>query len=397
MSDEVEVLEPNVAALAVRNTDATLVLPAAGGEALVRAFKAYQETCEALLDDSDYQTIKERGKESRFRKRSGWRKLAIAYAVTFEIVDHKIYPDPNEGPPEYAEFTVRATAPNGRFADGWGACSLDERCCDQGCAKTFWKDGQKVEHDHCPAARGDKCPPKKHFSKPRHDIPATAETRAKNRAAADLFGMGEVSAEEVGGQAADRDEPPAVDSGFKCPHCGAAVEDRRADPGTRPLWACTNSDCGGGGKKKTGGGNWPWGSYDPDFFDATREGDQDGELAVSHGSGEVPAVTGGFDVPAPMEGAELWDELLRALSEGAGVGDRGKVEARTRNLARLMEVNGLWPAGSLAALLARWKGLGLVEWHDLGQRAAMVEFAQAVADKANEKVTETMRAEGTPR
>ena len=54
-----------------------------------------------------------------------------------------------------ARFVIRAILPSGRFADGWGSCS-----------------------------RGEKS-----FSKPNHDIPATAETRAKNRACQDLFGM----------------------------------------------------------------------------------------------------------------------------------------------------------------------------------------------------------------
>ena len=53
--------------------------------------------------------------------------------------------------------------PTGRYADGWGNCSRQE--------------GNKAH--------------------PNHDIPATAMTRATNRAIADLIGAGEVTAEEI--------------------------------------------------------------------------------------------------------------------------------------------------------------------------------------------------------
>ena len=62
-----------------------------------------------------------------------------------------------------ANFIVRATLPSNRFADGWGNCSRGE--------------GGKAH--------------------PNHDIPATACTRATNRAIADLIGAGEVSADEL--------------------------------------------------------------------------------------------------------------------------------------------------------------------------------------------------------
>jgi hypothetical protein len=80
-------------------------------------------------------------------------------------------------------------------SDGIGACDRYERCCDPDtCTKQeFWEDsGRPTGHTHCtyPCKQA-------HFSNPQHDIPATAFTRASNRAKADLFGMGEVSAEEV--------------------------------------------------------------------------------------------------------------------------------------------------------------------------------------------------------
>jgi hypothetical protein len=76
------------------------------------------------------------------------------------------------------EVTViaRAIAPNGRYRDGIGVCEIHDRCnrsCMAGC-------------------RGFH-----HYAHPTHDLVATAATRASNRASSDLYGMGEVSAEEI--------------------------------------------------------------------------------------------------------------------------------------------------------------------------------------------------------
>ncbi|QBI19364.1 hypothetical protein ER308_07265 [Egibacter rhizosphaerae] len=126
-------------------------------------------------------------------KRSGWRKLSTAFGVTFEIVHRDIERD-DRGAVRRAEFTTRAIAPNGRQVDGWGACDVFERCCEPGCTRGG-------RHQHCAGVDGFRAHEDAwtHFSKAEHDIPATAETRSKNRAAADLFGMGEVSAEEMQG------------------------------------------------------------------------------------------------------------------------------------------------------------------------------------------------------
>lgn len=179
--------EATVAAIDDGDTPTTALVQPAGSLAEVkRAFTAYQQVCAELLDDDDHQDIGSK----RFRKRSAWRKLAVAFGVTYDIVDRTITRD-DAGRVVEAEFTVRATAPNGRHADGWGSCASFERCCPPGCSRNHgWG-------DHCPAAQGEDCPGWTHFSHVNHDVPATAETRAKNRASADLFGMGEVSAEEV--------------------------------------------------------------------------------------------------------------------------------------------------------------------------------------------------------
>ncbi|KAF3586428.1 hypothetical protein F2Q69_00032112 [Brassica cretica] len=80
-------------------------------------------------------------------KKSGWRKISFYFNVSYEIRDKNIEFDENRNV-QRAEFIVRAIMQGGRFADGWGSCERRE----------------------------------KKFLKPNHDIPSTAETRAKNRA-----------------------------------------------------------------------------------------------------------------------------------------------------------------------------------------------------------------------
>ncbi|KAG2272587.1 hypothetical protein Bca52824_067142 [Brassica carinata] len=119
-------------------------------------FKEYQNTAMAvlrfILEKSDYTMIS--GKA--YIKKSGWRKISFYFNVSYEIRDKNIEFDENRNV-QRAEFIVRAIMHGGRFADGWGSCERRE----------------------------------KKFLKPNHDIPSTAETRAKNRACQDLLGIGE--------------------------------------------------------------------------------------------------------------------------------------------------------------------------------------------------------------
>jgi hypothetical protein len=118
--------------------------------ATIDNFVAYQQFVKGILDDGDY--IKIGGKKCV--KRSGWRKLACALRVSFQLMSNDFsYSDTQQI--QGARFVYRAILPCGRFSDGWGSCNVGER----------------------------------HFTRPNHDIPATAETRAKNRACQDLFGL----------------------------------------------------------------------------------------------------------------------------------------------------------------------------------------------------------------
>lgn len=127
-------------------------------EDAIKQWEMYQLVTQKLLDKSDYITI--RG--TAFKKKSAWRKYARAFNISTDVVSKNIEKN-DKGIVTEAEFVVRATMPDGRYAEGWGSCSRRE--------------GTK--------------------QRPNHDIPATAMTRATNRAIADLIGAGEVTAEEM--------------------------------------------------------------------------------------------------------------------------------------------------------------------------------------------------------
>lgn len=141
-----------------------LVLPVGTPDEMRQAMQQYEATKRAVLEATDYQTTS----QGKFVKKSGWAKLAIAFGVSSQIMDRR-YDRDSHGALIRAEFVVRATAPNGRYAEGWGECSLSEPRFKSASAR------QKIDHD----------------------LPATAETRARNRAYAALFAHGEVSFEEI--------------------------------------------------------------------------------------------------------------------------------------------------------------------------------------------------------
>ncbi|KAL2502910.1 hypothetical protein Fot_36758 [Forsythia ovata] len=118
----------------------------------VNLFKEYQNAAMAILEKSDYTMIS----GNPFIKKSGWRKISFYFNMSYEIKDRTIEFDENRNV-QRAEFVVRAYMQGGRFSDGWGSCERRE----------------------------------KRFLKPNHDIPSTAETRAKNKACQDLLGIGE--------------------------------------------------------------------------------------------------------------------------------------------------------------------------------------------------------------
>lgn len=152
--------------------DMSIVHSMVSPQQALQNWKDYQELCKAILAPEDLQEISmyAAGKgtvKKVFKKKSAWRKLATAFNLSVEVLkeERKEYPATPTNATAYfvIEVTARATAMNGRRMDGTGSCASNERG----------------------------------FSKLEHDVRATAETRAKNRAIADMIGGGEVSAEEL--------------------------------------------------------------------------------------------------------------------------------------------------------------------------------------------------------
>lgn len=171
-----------------------IVHPAVTADEARRWMERYQELCRALLDANDTVEIRQGNTVRQFKKKSAWRKLALAFHVSDEVIDHHIERD-ERGRPIYAAFTVRATAQTARgprTAVGYHEAHATERCCPAARGEPC-PNARREGHACCPNG----CDGTRHWAHPG-DLPALAHTRAKNRAIADLIGAGEVSAEEIG-------------------------------------------------------------------------------------------------------------------------------------------------------------------------------------------------------
>ncbi|MEM3861519.1 MAG: hypothetical protein QW203_03425 [Thermoplasmatales archaeon] len=127
-------------------------------EGTVNALQAFQQLKKSVLDSND--TVSINGKA--YIKRSGWRKIALAFNISTEIISverEKI------GDLYVVRVKARATAPNGRISEEIAVCDSSEFTGKL--AATF------------------------------HNIETKAATRAINRAISNLVGGGEVSAEEI--------------------------------------------------------------------------------------------------------------------------------------------------------------------------------------------------------
>jgi hypothetical protein len=147
-----------------------LVRPIATAQDARGVIEDFQKLKISLLDPkTDIQVYKDRdGNITKRIKKSGCKKIAMAFGLDVKAVGREII-DLSTG--NFAvEYTVRATAPNGRSCEGIGMCDSTESLYA----------GRK--------------------NKKLHDVYATAFTRAANRAVLDLVGGGEVSAEEVTGE-----------------------------------------------------------------------------------------------------------------------------------------------------------------------------------------------------
>ena len=133
-------------------------------DSAVKQWEDYQELCRRLLDESDYQVYQQNGESKKFPKKSAFFKLGRAFNVNTEIVKKEEYRHPKTHRIIDVDYTVKATLPNGRSVVANGSCDKYEKGKSNSSA---------------------------------HDLRATAETRATNRAISKLIGAGEVSYEEV--------------------------------------------------------------------------------------------------------------------------------------------------------------------------------------------------------
>jgi hypothetical protein len=175
---------------------------------VVEGMRAYQQLLKDLLDDSDWQGTG----DGRFAKKSAWRKIARAFNLSVTIVSMEVARD-EEGSPIRAECIARAAAPNGQVQDADGYCSISEFTGKRA-------DDVKLENT----------------------LRATATTRAKNRAIADLVGMGEVSAEEVQSAGPPFGPPQEKEEQEKL---AAALRWLLPTAEATAVWDAVKEDCGG--------------------------------------------------------------------------------------------------------------------------------------------------------
>jgi len=157
--------------LTVKAQEQSIVMPAVTADEAVKRWREYQDLKKRIIETGDIQVIQ--GKE--FLKKSYWRKIATFFNLSVEIISES---KEQLGKTFVWHFACKAIAPNGRYAVGVGSCDAFE--------KAYKKNGDYVDKYGKPAVPNS-----------IHNIRATAETRAFNRAISNLVGGGEVSAEEV--------------------------------------------------------------------------------------------------------------------------------------------------------------------------------------------------------
>lgn len=131
----------------------------------VKMVRMFQDAKAKVLSTGDVVDIKGHS----FIKRSGWRKIGLLFGVQWEII--MVDRDGEQKGKRQVRVIVRASLPYGRYVDEIAVNNSEEY--------TGMRAGQDTWHN----------------------LEATATSRAINRAVSDLIGAGEVSAEEIVGDA----------------------------------------------------------------------------------------------------------------------------------------------------------------------------------------------------
>jgi len=132
-----------------------LLKPLADNDYIIRVWNNFNDLKLKLLDESDFVEVK----GEKYARKSAFRKLALAFGISTEIVGQERITINDQ---DAYLITVKAVAPNLRYMTAVASCHEAER----------------------------------KFNKPS-DVRAIAETRATNRAIANLIGWAAPSAEEI--------------------------------------------------------------------------------------------------------------------------------------------------------------------------------------------------------
>lgn len=166
---------------------------------VVSLYEQFDELKSRLLNNEDLTKI---GQNVHVNK-SGWRKIATAFNVSVETSEVEVIVE--DGVVK-ARVRALASVPSGKRSSAWGVCASNEsnhmeKLTDNKNADVDefmgGRDGEALWVDNS----WRRLKPPKEVNE--HNLVATAETRAKNRAISDLVGGGEVSAEEMGADILD--------------------------------------------------------------------------------------------------------------------------------------------------------------------------------------------------
>lgn len=235
MGKELEVIDAEYEQTELEVAQSTGIVRAAGDISVAMTeYTKVKNTLDRALPDC---IMNIRGKQ--FRKKNYWRAVATAFNLDVVCIEKGKVELPNGD--WGIEVTYRATAPNGRCADGDGACMASE------------KSGNMATY---------------------HNIRAHAHTRGFNRSVSNLVGFGEVSYDELSDAAKGFAPPapaptpqaapaprqamahpspapaPAIEGmPTVCRKCGGTEfwdnRDRKRTPRS-PDFRCKNKDCGNG-------------------------------------------------------------------------------------------------------------------------------------------------------
>jgi len=179
---------------APEQADEGLIAPA-DLEDVADLYDKFEEIKNNLLDIGTDTTAIE---GSQYINKSGWRKIATAFNVSVEIVEEEQWVES-----DVVKCRVRAVAeaPNGRTSSGVAMCASNEsnhmKLLEGSVPMEDEMRGWSPDDENVLEVDGSFRRLRDPKAVNEHNIYATAETRAKNRAISDMVGGGEVSAEEI--------------------------------------------------------------------------------------------------------------------------------------------------------------------------------------------------------